>query len=91
MQDEYIVKGNIIFTRELGKYEIFENGYIVVEGKFVKGVFKSSKPKEIPERVAEWKPTIFNLSRKKFACNAPYWIIYQRIILFNSVLSILRL
>ena len=45
MQDEYIVKGNIIFTKELGKYETFENGYIAVEGKLVKGVYK-----ELPEK-----------------------------------------
>lgn len=50
MQDEYIVKGNIIFTKELGKYEIFETGYIVVEGKLVKGVFK-----EIPEKYSKLK------------------------------------
>ena len=50
MQDEFIVKGNIIFTKELGKYEIFENGYIVVEGKLVKGVFKG-----LPEKFNKLK------------------------------------
>lgn len=50
MQDDYIFKGNIIFTKELGKYEIFENGYIVVEGKLVKGVYK-----ELPEEFSRLK------------------------------------
>lgn len=38
-------KGNIIFTPELGKYNITENGYVLVEGKYVKGVF-NTLPKE---------------------------------------------
>ena len=50
MQDEYIVKGNIIFTKELGKYEIFESGYIIIDGKFVKGVYK-----ELPEKFSKLK------------------------------------
>lgn len=33
-------KGHIAFTQELGKYSILENGYIVVEGTKVKGVYK---------------------------------------------------
>ena len=48
MQDTFVIKGNIIFTKDLGKYEIFQNGYIVVEGKFVKGVYKKL-PKEFGE------------------------------------------
>lgn len=40
MQNDYAVKGNIIFTKEFGKYEIVRNGYIVVQGNFVKGVYK---------------------------------------------------
>lgn len=39
MESIYAVKGNIIFTREFGKYEIYENSYIVVEGKYIKGIF----------------------------------------------------
>lgn len=39
MQNLYAVKGNIIFTKEFGKYEILENGYIIVEDKFVKGIY----------------------------------------------------
>lgn len=34
-------KGIIVFTPELGKYNIFEGGYIVVDGKTVKGVFET--------------------------------------------------
>jgi guanine deaminase len=41
MTERYALKGNIIFTREFGKYEIVENGFIVLDGKHVKGVFKS--------------------------------------------------
>lgn len=45
MQNLYALKGNVIFTKEFGKYEILEKGYIVVEGRFVKGTFKEL-PKE---------------------------------------------
>ena len=38
MKNVYAVKGNIIFTKAFGKFEVLENGYIVVEGKLVKGV-----------------------------------------------------
>lgn len=38
MGNIYALKGNIIFTRDFGKYEIIENGYVVVEGKHVKVV-----------------------------------------------------
>lgn len=40
MQKLFAVKGNIIFTMDFGKYEIYKNGYVVVEGKKVKGVYK---------------------------------------------------
>ena len=40
MHNEYAVKGNIIFTKEFGKYEITENGYIVVQDNLVSGVYK---------------------------------------------------
>ncbi len=40
MQDVYAVKGNVIYTKEIGKYEIVENGYIVVNGKTVQGVYE---------------------------------------------------
>jgi guanine deaminase len=39
MNNIYAVKGNIIYTKELGKYEIVENGYILVQGKLIKGVY----------------------------------------------------
>lgn len=35
MKNIYALKGNIIFTKDFGKYEIIESGYIVVEGKYV--------------------------------------------------------
>lgn len=34
-------KGTIVFTPEFGKYSIFNGGYIVVEGKLVKGVYNT--------------------------------------------------
>ena len=40
MKEIFAVKGNIVFTKEFGKYEIFENGYIVVCGKSIIGVYK---------------------------------------------------
>lgn len=40
MEEMYIVRGNIIFTKTFGKFEVFENGYIIVEGKYIKGVYK---------------------------------------------------
>jgi len=39
MSDLYAVKGNVIFTKTIGKYEIYENGYIVVSDKTVVGVY----------------------------------------------------
>lgn len=41
MQALYAVKGNIIFTKEFGKYEKYENGYIIVEGKHIKGIYQN--------------------------------------------------
>ncbi|MFC4801703.1 guanine deaminase [Neobacillus sp. GCM10023253] len=40
MEEIFAVKGNIIFTKEFGKYEIIEDGFIVVHGKSIKGVYK---------------------------------------------------
>ncbi|MFL0245801.1 guanine deaminase [Candidatus Clostridium stratigraminis] len=39
MKNMFAVKGNIIFTKEFGVYEVLENGFIVVEDKYVKGVY----------------------------------------------------
>lgn len=39
MQNVFALKGNIIFAKEFGQYEIYEGGYVVVEGKLVKGTF----------------------------------------------------
>ncbi|HWR41743.1 amidohydrolase family protein [Sporomusa sp.] len=36
-EDIKIIKGNIVFTPSFGQLEIFENGFIVIEGKKVKG------------------------------------------------------
>lgn len=41
MKEAFAVKGNVIFTKEFGKYEIIKDGYILVEGKQVKGVYKA--------------------------------------------------
>ncbi|KMT22084.1 amidohydrolase family protein [Clostridium cylindrosporum] len=43
-------KGNIIFTPEFGKYEIVENGYIVVNDRLVQGVYKTL-PEELKDTV----------------------------------------
>jgi guanine deaminase len=40
MKDFLVVKGNIIYTKDFGCYEIYKSGYIVVEGKKVIGVYK---------------------------------------------------
>lgn len=40
MENTYAVKGNIIFTPKLGKYCVFKNSYIIVEGKYVKGIYE---------------------------------------------------
>ncbi|MBU3101212.1 MULTISPECIES: guanine deaminase [Clostridium] len=40
MRIDYAVKGNIIFTKVFGEYEVIRNGYIVVQGNLVKGVYK---------------------------------------------------
>lgn len=45
MKSLYAVKGNIIYAKEFGKLEILEKGYIVVEGKLVRGTYKKL-PKE---------------------------------------------
>lgn len=34
------IKGNIIFTKNFGKYEIIENGYVVLVNKVIKGVYE---------------------------------------------------
>lgn len=47
-----IIRGNIIYTKDFGSYEIFEKGYIVVSGKHVVGVYK-----ELPEEYANYKVT----------------------------------
>lgn len=39
MKSLFAVKGNIIFTKELGKFEVCEKGYIVVEDDEIVGVF----------------------------------------------------
>ncbi|MBB6623554.1 guanine deaminase [Clostridium gasigenes] len=41
MEMIYAVKGNIIFTKTLDKFNIFVNGYIVVEDRLVRGVYES--------------------------------------------------
>ena len=48
MKNIYALKGNIIFTKDFGKYEIIESGYIVVEGKYVTMVCQ-----ELPQEFAD--------------------------------------
>lgn len=48
MQKEYALKGNIIFTKTFGRFEVVEKGYIVACGKLVKGVYK-----DLPEALSK--------------------------------------
>lgn len=50
MQNIFALKGNIIFTREFGKYDVIDDGFVVVEGKIVKGVFENlpEEYKDVP-------------------------------------------
>lgn len=45
MKDIYALKGNIIFTADLGKYSIFINSYIIIDNKCVKGIYE-----KLPEK-----------------------------------------
>lgn len=45
MKELRAVRGNIIFTKDFGKFEIFKDGYILYEDGLVKGVFEEL-PKE---------------------------------------------
>lgn len=47
MMDAFCIKGNVLFTKEFGSYEIFENSVIVVEDNLVVGVYPN---RELPER-----------------------------------------
>ncbi|MEG1254523.1 guanine deaminase [Clostridium sp.] len=40
MKDLQGIKGNIIFTKEFGKYQVVKCGYIIVGDKLVKGVYE---------------------------------------------------
>ncbi len=40
MENLFAVKGNLIYTKDFGKYEIMEKGYIVVSGKTIQGVYQ---------------------------------------------------
>ena len=46
-----IYKAHILFTKEKNKFEVFENGYIAVEGGIVKGV--SSNLADLDSKDAE--------------------------------------
>lgn len=41
IQELYAVKGNIIYSKTLGEFEIVDQGYIVVEGSTVQGVYQN--------------------------------------------------
>ena len=45
MKYVYGIKGNIIYTKVFGKYEVVSNGTIVVENERVKGIYN-----ELPEK-----------------------------------------
>jgi guanine deaminase len=58
MDELCAVKGNIIFTKTLGKFEVFKDGYIIVEGKKVKGVY-SNLPQEFSNiNIVDYKDSI---------------------------------
>jgi guanine deaminase len=40
MKELQVIKGNIIFTKTFGKYEITKNGYLVVDNNMVNGVYE---------------------------------------------------
>ncbi len=40
MKELQVIKGNIIFTKTFGKYEIIKNGYLVVDNNMVNGVYE---------------------------------------------------
>ncbi len=44
MKEYQVIKGNIIFTEEFGKYHIIANGYIVIYDKSIVGIYE-----ELPE------------------------------------------
>ncbi|MEG0133604.1 MAG: guanine deaminase, partial [Clostridium sp.] len=54
MKDLKIVKGNIIFTKEFGEYQIINNGYIVVEGEIVQGVYEILPEQYIGSEVEDY-------------------------------------
>lgn len=58
MEDLYAVKGNIVYAREFGKLEILEKGYIIVEGKLVKGTYSCLPDKYSNIRVADYGDNI---------------------------------
>ncbi len=39
MKNVYGVKGNIIYTKEFGKYEVISKGIIIIEDEKVKGIY----------------------------------------------------
>lgn len=54
MENLYAVKGNIIYASEFGKLEILEKGYLVVEGKLVKGTYRELPSEFSSIRVVEY-------------------------------------
>lgn len=58
MKNRYAVKGNIIYTKTLDKFETLENGYLVVEDKLVKGLYKSLPDEFIKIKLIDYKDAI---------------------------------
>lgn len=51
---ERVFKGNIVFSKEFGKIEIIESGYIVVSGKEIVGVYSKLPDKYSDARVFDY-------------------------------------
>lgn len=58
MQNIFAVKGNIVFTKEFGKYQIVNDGYVLVEDKLVLGVYENLPEKYMKVDVIDYKDSI---------------------------------
>lgn len=68
-----IVKGNIIFTSAYEKFEVIENGYIVIENNKVKGTYKNL-PKEYAElEIIDYENKLIIPGMNDLHCHAPQY------------------
>lgn len=57
-KDIMILKGNIVYTEKSSTFNIIENGYIIVKGKFILGVYKNIPDKFKDIKVKDYKDKI---------------------------------